>query len=763
MFETYYKLSDNPFRLTPDPKFCSRHPGHNRAYAYLQYALRLGEGFIMVTGEPGIGKTTLARVFLAELNFSEVVAAQVASVNMGAENLLRVVAYAYGIDVEGLDKVTILIRLKQFFVKQVKSGKRVLLIVDEAQELPYSALEELRLLADLQVGSLPLLQLFLIGRENLCDLMQDPAMEQFQQRVIGVCCLEPLSLTDTREYIEHRLRKADWKGDPELTGGALLAVYEFSKGVPRHINKICTRLLLDGFVGQKHKLSRKDVLDVAEELREERLAPLGGIRAVASDMKYTGLVPELENGTLTIADLALRADPEQPPLPASPVTPEAVARVEERTDSPYTKQVTANIGGRRERSQHPDWVILPTWRSNCSAEFDRWVGYFDRAVRRVKECATEGARQLGIPGLGAKLLQYRDEVERKFENHPWLDGWSGMRVGAVATVALALTLLLPFSEKEVGSHSVVVEVYRKATSETMATDMAELLSVNLGSFEYKSVGPGVEEHTQYGGSVVSALPQNPVLSLSEFHRGSVEPDDTEVSHADEMAAATRIAPAPAAAIPPSVNVASSQAIAHAADVVIQLPEPVVEQENTATTERASVTDRKVEVEVAAVEISRVARPVSLEDRIIELLSLAQRALRSDRLLIPDDNNAYQYYQQVLELEPGNKSALFGMDQIVERYVSLGREALERQDSENVERFINRGSRVLPGDRRLAALQESLDVHEEPEPVIQLEAQQPVAETEPTEIKTPLPWDKRIFSKAQTTRQEDDVLDEDSLY
>ena len=182
MFEAFYKLGTNPFRLTPDPKFCFRHPSHNQAYAYLQYALRLGEGFILVTGRPGIGKTTLAEVFLTEIQHSEVVAARVASANVEAADLLRVVAFSYGIDVAGLDKATILLYLEQFFVQQARAGKRVLLIIDEAQGLPHTALEELRLLADLQRDSRPLLQMFLVGQEKLRDLMREPDMEQFQQR-----------------------------------------------------------------------------------------------------------------------------------------------------------------------------------------------------------------------------------------------------------------------------------------------------------------------------------------------------------------------------------------------------------------------------------------------------------------------------------------------------------------------------------------------------------------------------------------------------
>jgi type II secretory pathway predicted ATPase ExeA len=807
MFEAFYNLSDNPFRLTPDPKFCFHHPSHDRAYAYLQYALRLGEGFIMVTGRPGIGKTTLVQVFMGELEHTEVVAARVASANAEATDLMRVVAYAYGLDVEGLDKATILVRLKRFFIEQTRSGKRVLLIIDEAQGLPYPALEELRLLADLQMGSRPLLQLFLVGQEKLRNLMQEPAMEQFQQRVIGVCHLEPLCLTDSRDYMEHRFRKADWKGDPELTGEAVLEIYQFSKGVPRHINKICTRLLLDGFMEKKHKLDRDDILEVANALREERLAPLGSEQAAATGTQGAGSVPELENGTLTVADLALRADPQQPPLSVAPVISVAVAKAEEVTATRYTKQTAENVeqaerprvvkasprlvsgrsghsesphrprsrplpaaarvqSGQRQRSER---AKIPAWKSTPARQQTKWKRYFVNAISRVKDRVMEWGGQLDISGLGARLRHYRDELKLMFEKHPGIKGRSGMWVGVLAVAVLAAVLLPDSSEEEVASHhSVMLEDPPETASVTIAADEPWLLTERVEdhkefepaipeSFEDKEDKPVEPRVVARDDTVVSPPERNPALGMSEFDSGSVEQDDTEASRGDETATATTTSvaatvqdvpeePAPAAAVTaPSVIVASAQAIADAADVV-QPPEPSVVQGDAAMTEQAVVTDSKVEVEVAVVEVSSVPRPVSREDKIIELLSLAQRALRNDRLLIPADNNAYQYYKQVLKLEPGNSAALFGMDQIVERYVALGRKALDQQDKEKAKRYIARGSRVLPGDSRLIALQESMNAPEETE--IQLEAP-PVAESKPKE-KTPLSWLKAIFGKGQTT-------------
>jgi hypothetical protein len=357
-----------------------------------------------------------------------------------------------------------------------------------------------------------------------------------------------------------------------------------------------------------------------------------------------------------------------------------------------------------------------------------------------------------------------------------------MWVGALAMAVLAIILILDTTGVEVGSHHSVMlgdhpeTVTIAANEPPLQTARADVHKgfkpTSRESSEYKPLESRVEARSddsrfanndelsqQRDDTVFSPTEQNPALTMSKFDKGSVEPGDTEAPHGDETVTVSNVAeipqdvpegPAPAAASP-SVTVASSQAITDAVDMA-QPPEPSVEQEDTAMTEQAVVTDSKVEV--AVVEVSRVHEPVSREDRIIELLSLAQRALRSDRLLIPENNNAYQYYQQVLELEPGNSAALFGMDQIVERYVSLGREALDRQDKDKARRYIARGSRVLPGDSRLVALQDSLTVPEQPKierPEVQVEAQPLVAETKPKE-KNLFSWFKGIFGEGQSADQ-----------
>ena len=516
MFEAFYKLSTNPFRLTPDPKFCFRHPSHNQAYAYLQYALRLGEGFIMVTGRPGIGKTTLVEVFLTEIEQSEVVAARIASANVEAADLLRVVAYSYGIDVAGLDKATILLYLEQFFIQQTRSGRRVLLIIDEAQGLPHTALEELRLLADLQKDSCPLLQLFLVGQEKLRELMREPDMEQFQQRVIGACHLEPLDLTETRSYMEHRLRTAGWKGDPELTGAAVLSLYQYSKGVPRHVNKICTRLLLHGMLGEKHELHKEDVLTVAEELRAEQLAPMERDETVPSDAAEAVLVSELESGSLSTADLALRVDQqEEDEHPATAAVSEVANQVGATLSAqdPELAAVSNGRGTAQIPPQKPGWGAASTDRPGLRHQHSRQglsgVGEFPDQLRRRPRQATaavspreaalqvkqrtarrdnavKGGRALParsgtwwsfMSALGNTLSQYAGETARMFGSLKW-KGKLAVLVAALLVVNLIAAVLMTPIMEDSGGHKSLLVGYPQPTQKIVSGDQKDSGMVN---------------------------------------------------------------------------------------------------------------------------------------------------------------------------------------------------------------------------------------------------------------------------------------------
>ena len=313
MYETFYHLQHNPFSLAPDPHFCFSHTGHRQAREYLEYALKLGDGMVMITGSPGTGKTTLVESFIDKLNRGSVTAVRIAVSRLDANDLLRAVAYAFDINAEGHDKATLRHLIKQYLETQVQHGRRVLLIIDEAQGLPRSALDELRLLADLQAETHQMLQLFLVGQEQLHEQMLDPEMDYFQQRVIANYRLLPLDLQETRSYIEYRLRQAGWQGDPELTGAAVLDVFRFSAGVPRHINKLCNRLLLLGYGIGSHTLDHEQVQTIIEEMGEEQLSPIAAEPSTRE--ASTGSLDEQALQQDLLPELAIRVD--EPPEPAT--------------------------------------------------------------------------------------------------------------------------------------------------------------------------------------------------------------------------------------------------------------------------------------------------------------------------------------------------------------------------------------------------------------------------------------------------------------
>ncbi|RPH59974.1 MAG: DUF2075 domain-containing protein [Burkholderiales bacterium] len=301
MYESYYGLSGKPFQLSPDPEFFFGSRGHRRAMAYLEYGLHQAEGFIVVTGEVGAGKTTLVQQLLRRLPVDNVVPVQIVTTQLEAEDLVRIVASSFGLPTETDDKSTLLIRLEQYLRQLQAAGKRALLIVDEAQNLDARAIEELRMLSNFQVGTRAILQSFLLGQPELRDLMQRPEMRQLKQRIIAAYHLGPLDRAETQQYVEHRLGHVGWKNDPAFDDTAFDRIFGITHGIPRRINRLADRLLLSGYLAERHQLAEQDVIDVAEELRLE-LGPRRGFlhagstdAATAADRTATKPVDSLDD------------------------------------------------------------------------------------------------------------------------------------------------------------------------------------------------------------------------------------------------------------------------------------------------------------------------------------------------------------------------------------------------------------------------------------------------------------------------------------
>ena len=345
MYEHFYKLKAEPFRLSPDHRFCFNHQSYAKAKAYMQYAFERAEGFVMVTGRPGTGKSTLVNDLVDTLSSSGAKVAKLVSTQLEASDLLRMVAHSFGMQTENLDKATILQRLDKLLMSHHNDGRRALLIIDEAQDLSPSAMEELRLLTNLQLNSQPLMQIFLLGQEELRSLVQSPGMEQVQQRLVAACHLEQLKEDETKAYIIHRLEQVGWQGDPAISNTVYPIIFRFTAGIPRRINQICSRLFLHGSVEGSHKLGVEDVRTVITELQQEQLTFSDTVSEIDFDVvdEYDELAPKAAqknaSPSLESAGSETKPEPEAVASQASVAEPSPVDSTDPKPDASSLSQV----------------------------------------------------------------------------------------------------------------------------------------------------------------------------------------------------------------------------------------------------------------------------------------------------------------------------------------------------------------------------------------------------------------------------------------
>ena len=273
MYEAFYGLTCKPFQLNPDHGFYFSSGQHRRAKSYLEYGVMRNEGFIVITGEVGAGKTTIVRGLLDSLDAESVVAANLVTTQLDAEDTLRMVASAFGVAAKGLSKADLLTALEVFLLHQVSQGRRCLLIVDEAQNLTPQAVEELRMLSNFQLRQQALLQTFLVGQPEFRAILQSPGMLQLRQRVTASCHIGPLSQEETEGYIQHRLKCAGATDRPSFDAPAFEAIFLAAGGVPRRINMLCDRLLLLGFLEERSSFDANDVNLVVKEMLDETAGP----------------------------------------------------------------------------------------------------------------------------------------------------------------------------------------------------------------------------------------------------------------------------------------------------------------------------------------------------------------------------------------------------------------------------------------------------------------------------------------------------------
>ena len=267
MYEKFYHLKDKPFNNNPDPKFFYPSPKHAEALDRLQYAILERKGFVVVTGEIGAGKTTVCRALLNRLDDVHNEICMITNTHLNAKELIMAILEDLRVPYKSGTKIKLLAQLNDYLIKQMQENKNVILIVDEAQNLSPSVLEEVRMLSNLETDTDKLIQIVLMGQPQLREKLKLRELEQFRQRIAVHYHLYPLSREECYGYVRHRLNVASSNGSAAsiFTPEALDVMYDFARGVPRLINYSCDNALLSGFVYEKKTIDKETMLEVINE------------------------------------------------------------------------------------------------------------------------------------------------------------------------------------------------------------------------------------------------------------------------------------------------------------------------------------------------------------------------------------------------------------------------------------------------------------------------------------------------------------------
>jgi putative secretion ATPase (PEP-CTERM system associated) len=272
MYERFFDLRERPFALSPDPEYLYPSRVHREALDYLRYGLESHAGFVVITGEIGSGKTTLLQTLQRGLD-SETTVVRIVNTMLEPRELLETILIDLGLDPAGHSKPVLLRDLAQYLVDQRLAGRLVLLVIDEAQNLSLAALEELRMLSNLETEKSKLLQIVLVGQPNLRDKLASPELEQLRQRITVSYHLHPLDEEEVANYINHRLRRAALGAPLEFPRDATVAIHARSRGVPRIINVICDAALVFGYAEERRQIDLPLIREVLTELETTGVLP----------------------------------------------------------------------------------------------------------------------------------------------------------------------------------------------------------------------------------------------------------------------------------------------------------------------------------------------------------------------------------------------------------------------------------------------------------------------------------------------------------
>jgi general secretion pathway protein A len=315
MYIEHFRLTGQPFQLTPDARFWFESRTHRKAMAYLGYGLAQGEGFITVTGEIGAGKSTLVQHLLANIDRARLNAVSLVSTQVEGDDMLRLAAQGLGIATGAVEKARLLEAVEDRLEQELRAGKRTLLIVDEAQNLPVSALEELRMLSNFQIAGKALIQIFLLGQPEFRDKLASAGLEQLRQRVIATHHLDAMGHDEVEAYVRHRLGVVGWQGRPGFTADAFALLHAETGGIPRRVNQLANRLLLHAAVEGLETIDGDAVAQVAADLSADA-------QRVEAPVEQAAPAPSRAEGVLPLRAARLTpATPANEPEPAFAAEP----------------------------------------------------------------------------------------------------------------------------------------------------------------------------------------------------------------------------------------------------------------------------------------------------------------------------------------------------------------------------------------------------------------------------------------------------------
>ncbi len=429
MYDEHFGLSGRPFQLTPDARFWYETATHRKAMAYLGYGLAQGEGFVVVTGDIGAGKTTLVGHLTGMLDPAALNVITIVSTAIPADDLLRIVATGLGVDPAGLAKAQLLTAIERGLHTVRRSGRRTLLIVDEAQALPVDALEELRMLSNFQAGGHALLQILLLGQPEFRERLHgSERLEQLRQRVIAIHHLDPMEAHEVADYIAHRLSVVGWQGRPDFADDAFEAMYQGSGGVPRRLNQLAGRVMLHAAIEGLELIDGRVVRTVLRDLHAD--LPMLAMDAPVVDA--APVVATEEKPAAPVEEVVRRFVPrttqwlepaDEPVVPDSPATEVAtvspVAAVPAGQDEAADKDATADEEAVADAVVHPQPAV-PSVSEERIAALEARVEEQEAALRRMltllvdwveadraEASAAASAFVAGVPDLHADHVPIR--------------------------------------------------------------------------------------------------------------------------------------------------------------------------------------------------------------------------------------------------------------------------------------------------------------------------------------------------------------------